>query len=56
MQFDPRFNNNRKLWFERPFEALRGNQSAFAPDEYDWRRIDLEDIAQENLPSGGNKN
>lgn len=48
--FDPRFNNDRKLWFERPFAALRGDQSAFEADEYDWRRIDLEDLAAEDMP------
>lgn len=50
--FDPRFNDRRKLWFERPFAALRGDQSAFAPDEYDWRRIDLEDFEEGDLPRG----
>lgn len=53
--FDPRFNGNRKLWFERPFAALRGDESAFQPDEYDWRRIDLEDYddaPNENVARG----
>ena len=38
--FDPRFNNSRKLWFERPFELLRGNRDALTPftatDDIDW--------------------
>ena len=38
--FDPLWNSNRKLWFERPFALLRGDTTALEPfseaDDGDW--------------------